>query len=261
MPLKGRSPDDLPLAAYSTGVDPATEPDHDPLGPATDDPSGTTVAAHAAAAGYDPDLPADPFGQAAPPADPGRTTSAQPAFRDVLRNPRGNARDPRLLLSGVVAVGLVLLVVSLAAGGMGKGPATAVASPSAPAGPVFTAAPAGDASVEITGAVTGTFDLTGVTGTGRPSGPRLDSRWGDLTGDALVIGGPVSAGTRATDEGLVLSWTVMVKGKAVTFTSKAGECVIGMAVKPTTVSGSFTCRRVKSADGKLVIGASGTYRT
>jgi hypothetical protein len=255
MPLKGRSPDDMPLAAYSTGVDPDTEPDLVAPALAADDRSAT-----ASAASFGNDLPADPFGQAAPPPDP-RSASARPAFRDVLRNPRGNARDPRLLLSAVVAVGLVLLVVSLAAGGVGKGPASALASPSAPAGPAITAAPAGDASVEITGAVAGTFNLTGVTGTGRPSGPRLDSRWGDLVGDVLVLGGPVSAGTRTTDAGFVLSWTVMVKGKAVTFTSKAGECVIGMAVKPTTVSGSFTCHRVKSADGKLVVGATGTYRT
>jgi hypothetical protein len=255
MPLKGRSPDDMPLAAYSTGVDPDTEPDLDPPALAADDPSAT-----ASAAPFDNDLPADPFGQAAPP--PGaRSASARPAFRDVLRNPRANVRDPRVLLSGVVAFGLVLLVVSLAAGGVGKGQGTALASPSAPAGPVITAAPAGDANVEITGAVTGTFDLTGVTGTGRPSGSHMASSWVDLVGDALALGGPVSAGTRTTDAGFVLSWTVMVKGKAVTFTSKAGECVIGMAVKPTTVSGSFTCHKVKSADGKLVVGATGTYRT
>jgi hypothetical protein len=251
MPLKGRSADDLPLAAYSTGVDPETEPEGAPPVLAAP-PLGHTFGAG----------PADgPFATAAPLAEPAAAASPQPAFRDILRNPRANVRDPRLLLSGVVAVGLVLLVVSLAAGGGAKGPGTALARPSAPAGPVITAAPAGDASVEINGAVTGTFDLTGITGAGRPSGSSMASSWGDPLGDALALGGPVSAGTRMTDAGFTLSWTVMVNGKAVTFTSKAGECVIGMAVKPTTVSGSFTCHKVRSADGKLVVGVTGIYRT
>jgi hypothetical protein len=126
---------------------------------------------------------------------------------------------------------------------------------------VITAAPAGNASVEITGAVKGTVDLTSITGGGRPSGTSMASSWGDPVGDALALGGPVSDGTRTTDAGFVLSWTVMVNGKSVTFTSSGGECVIGMAIKPTTISGSFTCHKVKSADGKLTVGASGTYRT
>jgi hypothetical protein len=255
MPSQGRSADDLPLAAYSTGVDPESEPDPEP--------PAATVRAWAAPAGHaiDDDLPTDPFGQAAPPHDAAAAAAAQPAFLDVLRNPRGNARDPRLLLSGVIAIGIVLLAVSLLGGGAARGQATALASPSAPAGAATTAAPAGNASVEITGAVKGTFDLAGVTGTGRPSGATLASSWGDPLGDALALGGPVSDGTRTTDAGFVLSWTVMVNGKPVTFTSKSGECVVGMAVKTSTVSGSFTCHRVRSADGKLVVAATGTYRT
>jgi hypothetical protein len=254
MPSQGRSADDLPLAAYSTGVDPESVPELDP--------AAATAPAWAAPAGrrIDDDLPGDPFGQAAPPHDEAAAAAVQPAFLDVLRNPRGNTRDPRLLLSGVIAIGIVLLAVSLL-GGAQKGQATALASPSAPAAALTTAAPAGNASVEITGALKGTFDLAGVTGTGRPSGASMASSWGDPLGDALALGGPVSDGTRMTDAGFVLSWTVMVNGKAVTFTSKSGECVIGMAVKPATVSGSFTCHKVKSADGKLVVGATGTYRT
>jgi hypothetical protein len=255
MPSQGRSADDLPLAAYSTGVDPESEPDLDP--PAATAPTSAAPVRRT----IDDDLPTDPFGQAAPPHDDGAAAAAQPAFLDVLRNPRGNARDPRLLLSGVIAVGIVLLAVSLLGGGGAKGQATALASPSAPVGPLTTAAPLGNASVEITGAVKGTFDLAGVTGTGRPTGASLASSWGDPLGDALALGGPVSDGTRTTDAGFVLSWTVMVNGKAITFTSSSGECVIGMAVKTTTVSGSFTCHKVKSADGKLVVGATGTYRT
>lgn len=267
MPIQGRSADDLPLAAYSTGVDPETEPAIDP--PATANvapsPAAPRVAPPRAAAPAftrsPGEPPADPFGQAAPARAAVATPAAQPPFLEVLRNPRGNARDPRLLLSGVVAIGLVLLVVSLLGGGAAKGQATALESPGAGGGAVATAAPAGAVNVEFTGAFSGTFDLTGMTGTGRPSGTTMASTWGDSAGDALALGGPVSAGTRATDSGFVLSWTVMIKGQAVKFTSSAGECVIGMAVKMTTVSGSFTCHQVKSADGKLLVSASGTYRT
>ena len=53
----------------------------------------------------------------------------------------------------------------------------------------------------------------------------------------------------------------MVDGELVTFTSNAGECTIGMAVNPKSVTGSFTCHKVKSDDGKLTVDASGTYRT
>lgn len=257
----------MPLAAYSTGVDPATEPELDPPATKTNigSPDAGAAAAHPAAPALPmfvraapDDLPADPFGQAAAPRD--SSAGPRPAFRDILRDPRANIRDPRLLLSGVIALGVVLLAVSLLGGGAAKGQGTALASPSAPAGPLVSAGP-GNASVEITGALTGTFELTGVTGAGVPSGSSMASSWGDPGGDALAIGGPVSAGTRTTDTSLTLTWTVLVKGKAVTFTSSAGECVIGMAVKPTSVSGSFTCHKVKSADGKLTVGASGTYRT
>jgi hypothetical protein len=52
-----------------------------------------------------------------------------------------------------------------------------------------------------------------------------------------------------------------VKDRPVSFTSDAGECTIGMAVNPTNISGTFSCRNLKSDDGKLVVGATGTYRT
>jgi hypothetical protein len=252
MPPKGRSVDDLPLAAYLTGVDPETEPimDEPPEANATEQ-----AAAIATASG--------PAHVVVPVGDGSATTpdGERPPFAELLRNPRANARDPRLLLSGVIGIGVVLLALSLLGGGGAKGPAVANASPSAPAAVVATAAPAGDASVEVTGALTGTYALTGVTGTGHPGGASMESSWGDPLGDVLALGGTVSAGTRTTATDFVLSWTLMVDGKTVTFTSKAGECTVGMAVKPSTVSGSFTCHKVRSADGKLVVGATGTYRT
>lgn len=254
MPLNGRSVDDLPLAAYSTGVDPATEPTFDP--PIAAEPASQAAAAVESAGSPAPVLALRGIPLVKPATDP-----ARPPFRDLLRDPRGNARDPRLLLSGVIGVGVVLLALSLLAGGGSKGPAAANASPSAPALVVATLAPVGDASVELTGALKGTFALTGVTGIGRSPQATMDSSWGDPLGNTLALDGSVSAGTRTTDATFVLSWTVMVDGKAVSFASKAGECTVGMAVKPATVSGSFVCHKVKSIDGKFVVGASGTYRT
>jgi hypothetical protein len=32
-------------------------------------------------------------------------------------------------------------------------------------------------------------------------------------------------------------------------------------VNPTSVSGTFTCKKLMSDDGKYVVGATGTYRT
>lgn len=254
MPFNGRSVDDLPLAAYSTGVDPATEPDFDPpiaAERAVQVPVATAPGLAAAA------FPG--FGDV--PLDKPATGPVRPAFRELLRNPRGNARDPRLLLSGVIGVGVVLLALSLLGGGGSKGPAAADASPSAPALAVASVAPVGDASVELTGALKGTFALTGVTGSGRSPEATMDSSWGDPLGNTLALDGSVSAGTRTTDPTFVLSWTVIVDGKAVSFASKAGECTVGMAVKPATVSGSFVCHKVKSVDGKYTVEASGTYRT
>lgn len=254
MPLNGRSVDDLPLAAYSTGVDPATEPQFEPeiaTGPAGD------VAVAAA-----PSLVAGAFpGFGTIPLDEAATGPVRPNLRDRLRNLRGNARDPRLLLGGVIGVGVVLLALSLLVGNGSKGPAAADASPSAPALAFASIAPVGDASVELTGALKGTFALTGVTGSGRSPEATLDSSWGDPLGNTLALDGSVSAGTRTTDATFVLSWTVMVDGKPISFASSAGECTVGMAVKPATVSGSFVCHKVKSVDGKYVVGASGTYRT
>src|SRR5690242_11178978 len=119
MPFRGRSPDDMPLAAYSTGVDPESEAELDPPPPTDPQPAmaaGAPLGAPFARPHMD-DLPSDPFGQAAPPNPPAPPATPRTAFRELLRNPRANARDPRLLLSGVVAIGLVLLVVSLGLGG------------------------------------------------------------------------------------------------------------------------------------------------
>ena len=275
MPDRGRSLDDLPLAAYSTGVDPETEPAAALAVDPTDDVAPGTGAAAlapqpgAAAPGAAPlgnPFGDPPAGAAAPANAVARTVavgsgdaSAAPPFAELFRNPRAHVRDPRLLLTGVIGLGVVLLAVSLFAGSANVG-GTALASPTPPGGPVITAAPVGSADVHVTGALTGSFTLAGVTGSGR-AGATMNSTWGDTAGELLALSGPVTNGTRTTDGGFVLSWTVTIDGKAVLFTSKAGECTVGMADKPSTVTGSFVCDKVKSADGKYTLGVRGTYKT
>ena len=275
MTLQGRSIDDLPLAAYSTGVeaDPRLE------AAAAD---GTTAAAAAPA----PFAPApiggvpsvDAAAMAALPLadgepDPtanaghvriqvGRPLPGLAALPEWLAHPRQHRRDPRLLLSGVIGVGLVLLVASLFLGGGGGALGGAGASPSAPAFVATAPPPAGNASVEITTAkLAGMHELIGATGTGPAVASRVDATWSSTTGATLGLRGAASAGTRTTDATFVLTWTLLIDGAPVTFTSDAGECTVGMAVQPKSVTGSFVCKKLKSDDGELTVDARGTYRT
>lgn len=271
MTFRDRSLDDLPLAAYTTGVEPGDvdmEPEID--APAEDHAAAAAAAiaaadADAAAAAGERLLGARDIGpfedepQPAPTVSPG---GDRPPLVELLRNPRAHVRDPRLALGGVVGIGVVMLGLSLLGGG-GPGPATgANPSPTAPTAATSTALPAGDASVEVTGTkVVESYQLLGRSGVGPAVKSRISSTWGDTVGNTLALGGPVSAGTRTTDATFVLTWTVLVEGVPVTFTSKAGECTVGMAVSPRSVSGSFVCKKLTSDDGELTVGARGTYRT
>lgn len=184
---------------------------------------------------------------------------ARPSFRELLRNPREHGRDPRLLLSGVITVGVVLLAVSILGGG-GKpgGVSAASASPSAP--PLVVVAEPGAATLVLTGSLDATYTFTG--NAGEPvAGNTVAASWSDSLQNVLTLDGPLDRGTRTTDAGLVLTWGLMVDGTLVTFTSRDGECTIGMAANPKNVSGSFACRKIKSDDGKYTVGASGSYRT
>jgi hypothetical protein len=263
MATHGRSIDDLPLAAYSTGLEPEDLRDE----PADDSrqmpapeyaqepdprPGGTAFAMLKA----DPhELSADPEGIAAP---------ARPASASPRRSPASALvglarRNPRLAAgAGFVAVILVGLLL-LSAGGQTPASLAATASPTAPAVPVVLP-PTGDASLVLTGAVQGTYAFTGGA-LDAAKASAFTATWTTATQDTLALEASVDRGTRTTGAGLVLRLSVVVQGVAVTFTSKAGECTVGMAVQPTTVSGSFTCKKLKSDDGTLTIGASGTYRT
>jgi hypothetical protein len=255
MATHGRSLDDLPLAAYSTGMQPDArleEPVDEPYPVAPVEPAGSPAAlVHA-----DPhELSADPEGIAAPPRPVGTSTRAarQAALVGLAR------RNPRLAAgAGFVAVILVGLVL-LSAGGQAPASLAATASPTAPSVPIVLPL-TGDASLVLTGAVQGTYAFTGGA-RDAVKAAAFSATWTDPTQDTLALEAKVDRGTRTTDGGLVLRLTVMVNGVAVAFTSKAGECTIGMGIQPTTVSGSFTCKKLKSDDGKLTIGASGTYRT
>ena len=284
MTIQGRSLDDLPLAAYSK----RGQPDHELEAEASDVAGPSMVAANTVAAdAMAPSTIAPGFG--VPPIDAaamaalpladgepardaaeashaslplGRTLPGLLAMPEWLAHPRQNLRDPRLLLSGIVAAGLVLLVVSLVLGGGGA--ATAATTDPSPSAPAFVATappPAGNAGVEVTGKLAGSHELVGATGSGPAVGSRIDATWSSAEGAVLGLSGPASAGTRTTDATFVLTWTVLVDGAPVTFTSDSGECTVGMSVQPKTVTGSFVCKKLKSDDGKRTLDARGTYRT
>lgn len=261
----GRSLDDLPLAAYSTRVapdeTPGELPDESSILARSEPPAPPPTFAPVALGAAEASLPV-----AAPGAAPVAATAVaarRPELPDWLANPRANLRDPRLLMTAVIGVGVVLLAGSLLLGG---GPSAGAASPGAsptraPLVVVTAAPPTGDASVEVSGKPAGSFLLAGATGTGPATGGRVDVTWTEASGTVLSLSGPASPGTRTTDATFVLAWTTLVDGVAVTFTSDDGECTVGMAVQPKSVTGSFVCKKLKSPDGKLTIDLRGTYRT
>jgi hypothetical protein len=160
-----------------------------------------------------------------------------------------------------VAFGAVILVglLLLTGGGPKPGAAGGEANPSTPVVVPATQEP-GNATLVLTGKVNQTIAFDGMSGAGAPGAP-ITVTWTDTGEHTLRIEGAPDRGTRYTDETLVLRFTVTVKEKRVTFTSDAGECTIGMAVNPTNIFGTFSCKDLKSDDGKLVVGATGTYRT
>lgn len=170
-------------------------------------------------------------------------------------------RDPRVLAGGVVAIGAVLLVVSLLGGG---GPNAGAGGPGASSGAAVvgpTAAPAGNATLEVTSGLPGMYALSGATGSGPASHSQIAATWTDEFGDQLGITGAASNGTRTTDATFTLTLSLMVDGAPVTFTSDGSECTVGMAVGVTSVSGTYHCLKLKSDDGKHVIDANGAYKT
>ncbi|HUG30360.1 MAG TPA: hypothetical protein VMQ65_07615 [Candidatus Limnocylindria bacterium] len=267
MTIQGRSLDDLPLAAYTTRVEPDPGLEASEVATPTTVPPGTAMPPIDAAA-----LAALPLADGEPDRDAaksshvsvpvGRPLPGLPALPEWLAHPRQNLREPRLLLSGVVGSGLVLLVLSLLLGGGGAaGLGPVEASPSAPAFVATAPPPAGNASVDVAGKLAGTHELIGATGSGPAVASRIDATWSSSAGATLGLTGAASPGTRTTDATFVLTWTVIVDEAQVTFTSDSGECTVGMAVQPKAVSGSFVCKKLRSDDGKQTLDARGTYRT
>ena len=138
MTIQGRSLDDLPLAAYTKrgAPDPGLDAPEDAA------PNMTTAALDAGVPPIDAAaMAALPLADGEPARDAavapraslpmGRTLPGLPAMPEWLAHPRQNLRDPRLLLSGVVGAGLVLLVVSLVLGGGGAASLARASSPPA----------------------------------------------------------------------------------------------------------------------------------
>jgi hypothetical protein len=270
MTTQGRSLDDLPLAAYTRGVKPDERLEELEEQEAAIEAAAAEAAAMAIASA---EPGGDPLADIIPEDEPGSTTGGRtmpalalpnvPALPEWLAHPRANIRDPRLMMTGVIGVGVVLLAGSVL---LGSKPTAGATGPdaSASARPVAAATvppPSGDATVEVSGKMTGEFTLTGATGTGPPSAGRIAVTWMDSTGSSLAMAGPASPGTRTTDAAFSITWTTLVDGTPRTFTSATGECTVGMALQPKTVTGSFVCKKLKSDDGKLTIDVRGTYRT
>ncbi|HTK46209.1 MAG TPA: hypothetical protein VL749_12765 [Patescibacteria group bacterium] len=184
---------------------------------------------------------------------------APAGIRGRGRVPPTLLRDPRVLAGGVIAIGVALLGFSLLTGG---GPGAALGGPNSsqdntavlPTAPVL-----GNATIELTTGTTGTITLTGATGAGPAVDSRIDATWTDPSGQSLGIVGLASQGTRTTDPNFVLTWTMLLDGNLVTFTSRDSECTIGMAVAPKAVHGTIVCKKLRSGDH--VIDLRGSYTT
>lgn len=336
MSFHGRSLDDQPLAAYSTGVNPdedetldeLAEPAGPPARPLTQQdiaaalaestapaPPPTAIKArrsfrlpsvklpslgvgkkaaleqaapfqpapHAAVAPVGPasgfHAVSGPVGQQAafqaisqPISQPIGKPIKQPKARAVVvgapgaptgiraRVPRVLLRDPRILAGGAIVIGLALLGISLLGGG---GPNAGAGGPngSQDTSAVLPTPVLGKASVELTGGAAGTYTLTGATGAGPAVNSQVNATWTDPLGQSLGLSGLASQGTRTTDPNFVLTWTMLVDGSAVTFTSRGSECTIGMAVAMKAVHGTFVCKNLASPDGEHVVDLRGSYTT
>jgi hypothetical protein len=191
-----------------------------------------------------------------------KVTVGAPAAPAGVRSrvPKVLPRDPRVLAGGAVVIGLALLGFSLLGGG-GPGSGSGGPGSSQDTTHVQPTAVPGNASVELTSGGSGTYTLTSATGSGPAVNARIDATWTDVSGQSLGLAGMASQGTRTTDANFVLTWTMLVDGTPVTFTSRATECTIGMAVGPRSIHGTFVCDGLKSADRKRVINLRGSYTT
>lgn len=256
---QGRSLDDLPLAAFSTGSI-EDEPDSG-ADPATAQPSQEPQPGSADTLAQPPVAPPRHAAATAPASPRTETVIVPVAGRDIPAweaSLRTAIRDPRALAGGAVVLGIVVIAVALGGGGPPGAPAP---SGSPTPAPIATTQVAGAVTLTLSGGLTGTYNLAGATGLGRPAGDRLDASWTDASGNSLSLTGIATSGVRPTGADLVLTWTVVVNGKPVTFTSNHGECILGMALKPKTISGSITCTKLRSDDRKVVVGIAGDYRT
>jgi hypothetical protein len=185
-----------------------------------------------------------------------RLQGARPILARVVQTFRTSRVAAGAGFAVVIVVGIVLLTSG------GASPAATAATPTkGPSAAPTILPPSGDASITLTGGATGTFTLSGLAGGQQVGGGMVALSWADGQQTTLSIAGPLDRGTRVTDDTLVLTVGVVVNGAPVTFTSKAGECTIGMAEVGTKVQGSFTCHKLKATAGKLLLEATGTYHS
>jgi hypothetical protein len=241
-----------------------------PVGPASGFPAVATPVSPTAAFQAVSQPLGQPIGKPAskPASKPMKEPKTRPVTVPVPGAPgrlRGRSskvllRDPRVLAGGTIVVGLALLGISLLGGG---GPNSGAGGPNGSQDPnaALPTALLGNASVELTSGGTGTYTLAAASGSGPAVNSQVNATWTDPLGQSLGLRGLASQGTRTTDPNFVLTWTMIVNGSAVTFTSRGSECTIGMAVAVRSVHGTFVCKNLASPDGKHVLDLRGSYTT
>jgi hypothetical protein len=251
----------MPLAAYGgSGAEDEGQPELVDAAPVTSMPTpptiphGSSPTTPAASAAPTPPLPAAPGSNFPVPDD--EPTNEPTLLTRVVHL----LRTSRVAAGAGFAVVIVVGLVVLSSGGASPS-ATAATPTKGPTAAATIPAPSGDASMIVSGSVTGSFPLTGLAGGQHVDATTVALGWGDAAQNTVTITGPLDRGTRATDAHLVLTISLVVNGAAATFTSDAGQCAVGMAQVGTKVQGSFNCHKLKSADGKLTIDASGSYRS
>ena len=120
----------------------------------------------------------------------------------------------------------------------------------------------GNATMTLSGAASGTVTLSTLSSPAIWSPPpgSMALLWSGPAKQAFGLGGASFVGQRSTSSALSLSFTVLVGGAAVAFTSTSGECIITITTAQTnSVAASYQCTGVPNDDASIVINAQGSF--
>jgi hypothetical protein len=119
----------------------------------------------------------------------------------------------------------------------------------------------GDAEVAVTGDLEAEFEAfldPEAPNIFQPPDGGFALNWVDRSSQGFGVGGPLYTGTRATDEELSVSITLVQDELPVVFSSFEGECVVGITtVDHDLISGTFECSGL--VVGQTTIDAEGRF--